>query len=121
VSIYYKIGTGRSKMGVVKIDGFNNRYRMWLSGGKKEIVVDVGEFTPDSRGQDGILIRFSENEFEPWHHLKYTDLLLLAQLATEARKDCEEHVWIDIRNEVITSGEMCFGCGRVRAGNETTD
>lgn len=105
-------------MGVIKIDGFNNRYRVWLNGGKKEIAIDVGEFTTDSEGQDGILIR-SENEFEPWHHLKYTDLLLLAQLATEAR-DCE-HNWVDARNEVVMSGEICLTCRRVRSGNRTTD
>lgn len=30
------------------------------------------------------------------------------------------HEWIDIRNSVIQSGEMCKHCGNLRAGNEAT-
>lgn len=30
------------------------------------------------------------------------------------------HEWIDIRNKVIESGEMCRRCGALRAGNEAT-
>jgi hypothetical protein len=40
-----------------------------------------------------------------------------ALAATPAREDegrCE-HDWIDIRNEVIESGEMCSHCGALRA------
>jgi hypothetical protein len=38
-------------------------------------------------------------------------------VATPAREDDErcEHDWIDIRNEVIESGEMCSHCGALRA------
>lgn len=28
------------------------------------------------------------------------------------------HEWKDIRNKVVESGEMCFKCGSLRAGNE---
>lgn len=73
-------------MGAVKIDGYNNLYRMWLSGGKKEVTVDVGEYSVDPREQDGILIRLSGDDSEPWYHLKYTDLLLLAELAKRVRE-----------------------------------
>jgi protein gp37 len=29
----------------------------------------------------------------------------------------DQHDWVDARNEVVASGEVCVGCGRVRAGN----
>lgn len=29
-----------------------------------------------------------------------------------------EHDWVDIRNSLVESGEMCSKCGRVRAGND---
>lgn len=32
-----------------------------------------------------------------------------------------EHEWIDIRNKVIQSGEMCSKCNLVRAGNGATN
>jgi hypothetical protein len=31
-----------------------------------------------------------------------------------------QHDWIDMRNEVITSGEMCRKCNKLRAGNESS-
>lgn len=31
-----------------------------------------------------------------------------------------DHQWIDVRNEVVLSGEMCITCGAIRAGNEAT-
>lgn len=104
-------------MGVIKVDGFDNRFKLWLSGGKKEITVDVGEFTVDPRKQDGILIQMGD--LEPWYHLKYTDLVLLIRLAEEVR-NCE-HDWLDVRNEIVKSGEMCRKCRRVRGGNAATD
>jgi hypothetical protein len=27
------------------------------------------------------------------------------------------HEWVDVRNEVVESGEMCIRCNSVRAGN----
>ena len=29
-----------------------------------------------------------------------------------------EHKWIDATNKVITSGEVCFGCGSIRSDNK---
>jgi hypothetical protein len=31
-----------------------------------------------------------------------------------------DHSWIDVRNEVVESGEMCLKCGAIRAGNRTS-
>jgi hypothetical protein len=31
------------------------------------------------------------------------------------------HNWVDARNKVISSGEVCLKCGAIRAGNATTD
>ena len=32
-----------------------------------------------------------------------------------------DHEWVDARNDVIESGEICLSCMSVRAGNEATE
>ncbi len=35
-------------------------------------------------------------------------------------EECQHVKWIDLRNEVIDSGEMCDQCGALRPGNAAT-
>lgn len=36
-------------------------------------------------------------------------------------KDDHVHNWKDARNQNVTSGEFCQGCGAIRAGNSASD
>lgn len=38
----------------------------------------------------------------------------------EDKPECD-HEWVDARNEVVMSGEMCPKCNAIRAGNQETD
>lgn len=43
----------------------------------------------------------------------------LKKLRSNDPKFCK-HDWKDIRNKIVKSGEMCFNCGSIRAGNAAT-
>ena len=47
--------------------------------------------------------------------------MIAAAFATLTGAAFCSHDWKDIRNKIITSGEACFKCGSLRAGNQTTD
>lgn len=36
-----------------------------------------------------------------------------------AALECDQHYWVDTRNDAVLSGEMCMKCHAVREGNET--
>ena len=98
-------------MGLTKVDGFNTLYELWLNDGKNKVHVDIGVHAFDDRERDFIVF-YDDTMVKT--AIKYTDLLLLAQLAEEYR-DCE-HDWIDLTNPpVITGGEWCRKCNRVRS------
>ena len=100
-------------MGLIKKDGFTTLYSFPVNGGVNVIEIDIGEHTPPFLREGDYLSVYVD---EMTHYIKYTDLLLLAQLAEEWRS-CE-HDWIDVTNPpIITGGWWCSKCNRVKGGN----
>jgi hypothetical protein len=97
-------------MGLTKVEHSNTIYELWLNGGRDMVHVDIGEHFLDEREQDFIAF-YDKNMMIQF--IKYTDLLLLVQLAKEWR-NCE-HDWIDMTNPpIITGGWWCSKCNRVK-------
>lgn len=46
-----------------------------------------------------------------------SDALDTFNIAKLDQKSCD-HKWIDARNEIVQSGEICLKCGGLRAGNQ---
>lgn len=67
-------------MGLEHIE--ENLYKGYFDGGTNRFNVDVGEWE-NERGQDNILLLLNNTLYS----LKYTDLLLIADLAKKARME----------------------------------
>lgn len=55
-----------------------------------------------------------------WHRCEGTlrDVFLAIDALEDSQKDCCDHEWVDARNEVVTSGQVCIKCRAMKAGNE---